>query len=97
MSLVVNMPRGLILVRPRPQRGWRSSSTDPQMVVKNNWISGIRRHRTLCFRHMAGEIFFAQPYVSTLKILRLWWRIQKWMKSAKNNFDPAPTSGSDLG
>ena len=36
-------------------------------------------------------------YVSKLKILRILWRIQKWMKNAKNDFDAYPTSGSDLG
>ena len=38
-----------------------------------------------------------QPNVSILKILRILWRIQKWMKNTKKDFDPDPTSGLDLG
>ena len=38
-----------------------------------------------------GEIFFL-PYVSMLKVLRILWRIQKWMKNTKKDID-----GSDLG
>ena len=36
-------------------------------------------------------------YVSILKILRILWRIQKWLKNTKKDFDPDPTFGSDLG
>ena len=32
-----------------------------------------------------------------LKILRILWRIQKWMKNTKKDFDPDPTSRSVLG
>ena len=69
-------------------------STDPKMVVQNNGFCGRRR---FCFRHMAGVNFFVQPYVSVLKILRILWRIPKWLKSTKKDFDPDPASGSDLG
>ena len=31
----------------------------------------------------AGGIFLVPPYVSILKILRILWRIQKWLKSTK--------------
>ena len=44
-----------------------------------------------------GEIFLFDPCVSILKILRILWRIQKWMKNTKTDFDPDPTSGLDLG
>ena len=40
---------------------------------------------------------FVQPYASILKMLRILWRFQKWLKSTKKDFDPDPTSGSDLG
>ena len=69
-------------------------STDPKMVVQNNGFCGRRR---FCFRHMAGGRFFVGPYVSVLKILRILWRIQKWLKSTKKDFDAYPASGSDLG
>ena len=72
-------------------------STDPKMVVRNNGFCGRRRHRRFCFRHMAGGNFFVRPYVSILKILRILWRIQKWLKSTKKGFDPDPASGSELG
>ena len=36
------------------------------------------------------------PYVSILKMLRILWRIQKWMKT-KKYLTPDLTSGSDLG
>ena len=42
-----------------------------------------------------GENFLFDP-MSTLKILRILWRIQKWMKNTEKDFDPDPTSGSDL-
>ena len=53
----------------------------------------------------AGDFFlgrrqremFVSPDVSILKILRILWRIQKWMKNTKKDFDPDLTSGSDLG
>ena len=69
-------------------------SADPKMVVQNNGFCGLWR---FCFRHTAGGIFFVRPYVCTLKILRILWRIQKWLKSAKKDFDPEPTSGLNLG
>ena len=72
-------------------------STDPKMGVQNNGFCGRRRRRRFCFRHTAGGNFFVQPHVSVLKILRILWRIQKWRKSTKKDFDPDPASGSDLG
>ena len=93
----VSRTRGPILVRTRPQRGGvypPPPSTDPNIVVQNNGFCGRRR---FCFRHTAGGNFFVRPYVSVLKILRILWRLQKWLKSTKKVFDPDPTSGSDLG
>ena len=90
---------GPILVRTRPQRGGVTPpppSTDPKMVVQNNGFCGRWRRRRFCFRHTAGGNL-VRPYVSALKILRILWRIQKWMKSTNRDFDPDPTSGSDLG
>ena len=72
-------------------------STDPKMVVQNNGFCGRQRRRRFCFRHMARGNFFVRPYVSVLKMLRILWRIQKWLKSTKKDFDPDPASGSDLG
>ena len=93
--------RGPILVRTRPQRGGDTPppppSTDPKMVVQNNGFCGHWRRRRFCFRHMAGGNFFVRSHVSVLKILRILWRIQKWLKSTKKDFDPDPASGSDLG
>ena len=43
-----------------------------------------------------GEVFFVRPYVSILKILRILRRSQKWMKNTKKDFDPDPTSKSEL-
>ena len=67
-------------------------STDPKMVVQNNGFCGRRR---FCFRHTAGGNFLFDP-VSILKILIILWRIQKWLKSTKKDFDPDPTSGRTL-
>ena len=72
-------------------------STDPKMVVQNNGFCGRWRRRRFCFRHTAGGSFFVRPHVSVLKIFRILWRIQKWLKSTKKDFDPDPASGSDLG
>ena len=36
-----------------------------------------------------GEKFFS-PYVSILEILRILWRIQKWVKNTKKKIDPQP-------
>ena len=33
---------------------------------------------------------FSLPYVSILKILRILWRNQKWVKNTQNIFDPRP-------
>ena len=43
-----------------------------------------------------GEGFFL-PYVSILKVLRILWRLQKWVKNSQKILTPDPTSGSDLG
>ena len=55
-------------------------STDPKIVARNNVLC---RRRRFCFRHTAGVIFFVRPYVSVLKVLRISWRIEKWLKSTK--------------
>ena len=78
---------------PTP-RGGGGGFTDPKIVVWNNRFCGRRR---FCFRHTAGGNFFVRPYVSPLKILRILWRVQKWMKNTKKDFDPDPTSRSDPG
>ena len=89
--------REALLVGTRPQReGGRDPppSTDPKIVARNNVLC---RRRRFCFRHKAGGNFFVLPYVSVLKILRISWRIPKWLKSTKKDFDPNPASGLDLG
>ena len=58
-------------------------STDPKIVARNKVLCRRRRRRRFCFRHTAGGIFLVPPYVSILKILRILWRIQKWLKSTK--------------
>ena len=35
-----------------------------------------------------GEIFL--PYLSILKILRILWRIEKWVKNTKKKLTPRP-------
>ena len=80
-------PRGAILVGTRPQRGGGTPpSTDPKIVAQNNVLCRHRRRRRFCFRHTAGGIFFVRPYVSVLKILRISWRIQKWLKRTKKGY-----------
>ena len=81
VDAVVESPRGALLVRTRPQRG--GGSTDPKIVARNKVLCRRRRRRRFCFRHTAGGIFLVPPYVSILKILRILWRIQKWLKSTK--------------
>ena len=96
----VAITRGALLVGTRPQReggGTPPPSTDPKIVVRNNVLCWRQRRRRFCFRHRAGGNFFVRPYVSVLKILRISWRIQKWLKSTKKDFDPNPASRSDLG
>ena len=78
--------RGPILVGTRPQRGGGCPpppSTDPKIVARNNVLCRRRRRRRFCFSHTAGGNFFVRPHVSILKILRILWRIQKWLKSTK--------------
>ena len=80
------MPRGLALAGTRPQRGGGHPpppSTDPKIVARNSVLCQRRRRRRFCFRHTAGGNFFVPPHVSILKILRILWRIQKWLKSTK--------------
>ena len=80
-----SVSRGALLVRTRPQRGGGPPppSTDPKIVARNKVLCRRRRRRRFCFRHTAGGIFLVPPYVSILKILRILWRIQKWLKSTK--------------
>ena len=47
------------------------------------------------FGLLRGQFFFALG--SILKILRILWRIQNWMKNTKRILTPDLTSGSDLG
>ena len=61
--------------------GGGGGSTDPKIVARNKVLCRRRRRRRFCFRHTAGGIFLVPPYVSILKILRILWRIQKWLKS----------------
>ena len=72
-------------------------STNPKMVLQNNGFCGRWRRQRFCFRHVAEGNFFVRPYVSVLKIRRILWTIQKWLKSTKKDFEPDPASGSDLG
>ena len=81
------LAQGLLLV-------W--SGPDPKMVVRNNGFCGRRRHRRFWFRHTAGRNFFARPYVSIPKILRILWRIPKWMKNTKKDFHPDLDPGRTL-
>ena len=80
-------PRGLALAGTRPQRGGGHPppppSTDPKIVARNSVLCRRQRRRRFCFRHTAGGNFFVPPHVSILKILRILWRIQKWLKSTK--------------
>ena len=57
--------------------------TDPKIVARNNVLCRRRRRRRFCFRHTAGGGFFVPTHVSILKILRILWRIQKWLKTTK--------------
>ena len=57
-------------------------STDPKIVARNGVLCR-RRRRRFCFRHTGGGDFYVRPHVSILKILRILWRIQKWLKSTK--------------
>ena len=56
-------------------------------VGAGDFVLGIRQ----------GEIFLFDPMCLYSKILRILWKIQKWLRSTKKYFDPDPTSGSDLG
>ena len=69
----------------------------PPPLQTPKWLYRTMGFVGASFRHTAGGNFFVRPYVSILKILRILWRIQKWRKSTKKDFDPDPASGSDLG
>ena len=49
------------------------------------------------FFALPERVYFFSPYVSTLKILRILWRIQKILKNTEIFLTPDLTSGSDLG
>ena len=42
--------------------------------------------------YLASQRVFSpfSPYVYILKILRIWWRIHKWVKDTQKKFDPRP-------
>ena len=80
-------PRGLALAGTRPQRGGGGGTPPPLRTPKLS-------HGTVCFVGAGGAAdfvlgirrggnFFVPPHVSVLKILRILWRIQKWLKSTK--------------
>ena len=69
----------------------------PQNGCTEQWVLWVPEAPEILFRHTAGGNFFVRPYVSVLKILRILWRIQKWLKSTTKDFDPDPASGLDLG
>ena len=77
---------------PGPKGGGRG-----KIVARNNVLCRRQRRRRFCFRHTAGGNFFVRPYMFVLKILRISWRIEKWLKGTKKDFDPDPASRSGLG
>ena len=98
MQLVAHMKRQEKSTGGAPSRDQTpkggGGSTDPKIAFWNNVLCERRSFR---FRHRAGGNFFVRSYLFVLKILRISWRIQKWLKSTKKEFDPNPASGSDLG
>ena len=79
---------------PDPKGGGGGALRTPKLWYGTMCFVGAGDFR---FRHRAGGKIFVRPYVSVLKILKISWRIQKWLKSTKKDFDPDPASGSDLG
>ena len=86
-----------VIMRRQGGGGGPPPSTDPKIVAHNNVLCRRQRRRRFCFRHTAGGNFFVPLYVSVLKILRISWRIQKWQKSTKKDFDPDPASNRPPG
>ena len=68
---------------PTPREGGGGGSTDPKMIVWVNGFCGHQRCRRFCFGHMAGGELLFSPHVSILKMLRILWKIQKWVKNTK--------------
>ena len=89
--------RGPILVRTRPQR---RGGTPPPSLQTPQWL-----YRTMGFVGAGdfvlgiwqGEIFLFDPICLYSRYSEFLWRVQKWLKSTKKDFDPDPASGSDLG
>ena len=68
---------------PKGGGGAPPPSTDPKIVARNSVLCRHQRRRIFCSRHTVGGNFFVPPHVSILKILRILWGIQKWLKSTK--------------
>ena len=77
LDKIMNLQGVKLTIQPPP------TPTDPKIVARNSVLCRRRRRRRFCFRHTAGGIFFVPPHVSILKILRILWRIQKWLKTTK--------------
>ena len=75
-------------------RGPPPPCTDPKMVVQNIGFCGARGAGDFVLGIRQGEIFFVRPDVFVLKILRILWRIQKWMKNTKKDFGPGAPTGT---
>ena len=91
-----------------PSHGWRSlSGPDPKggggALQTPKWLSGTmgfvgaRGAGEFVLGIRQGDNFLFDPMCLYSKILRILWRIQKWMKNTKKDFDPDPPSASDLG
>ena len=65
------------------------------MVVRNNGFVGAR---DFVLRIRQGEVFLFDPKCLYSKYSEFCGEFKKWMKNTKKkDFDPDPTSGSDLG
>ena len=74
--------------RPGPEPKGRGGGGGALRTPK--WLYGrmdfVRRR--FCFRHMAGGELLFSLHVFLLKVLRISWRVQKWVNNTKKKYDP---------
>ena len=80
---------------PNPKGGGGGALLTPKWLYRTMGFVGAGGAGDFFLGIRQGENFLFDP-MSTFKILRILWRIQKWMYNTEKDFDPDPTSGSDL-
>ena len=76
---------------PRPPKVFEPAFLQIEILGESVGAEGAEK---FFFGLLTG--YFVLPSVSILKILRIWWRIHKWVKNTQKILTPDLTSGRTL-